>query len=169
VDPFPYKPPQTADERKTFKYTLPATIGESLDPKLVDAYVQQWNVNIQQEVVKQIVLSASYVGSKGTHQPMLRELNPAIFGPGATLANVDARRIYAPSLVSISDYESIGASSYPSRVVPGMRMGGHMGHEQVTVRNLEVIDVDTEDNVLAVKGAVPGPNGGYVLVRRAKR
>ena len=64
---------------------------------------------------------------------------------------------------------SIGASSYPSRVVPGMRMGGHMGHGQVTVRNLEVIDVDTEDNVLAVKGAVPGPNGGYVVVRRAKR
>ena len=64
---------------------------------------------------------------------------------------------------------SIGASSFPSRVVPGMRMGGHMGHAQVTVRNLEVIDVDTEDNVLAVKGAVPGPNGGYVLVRRAKK
>jgi large subunit ribosomal protein L3 len=64
---------------------------------------------------------------------------------------------------------SIGASSFPSRVLPGMRMGGHMGHAQVTVRNLEVIDVDTEDNVLAVKGAVPGPNGGYVVVRRAKR
>ncbi|MGA2772525.1 MAG: 50S ribosomal protein L3 [Bryobacteraceae bacterium] len=64
---------------------------------------------------------------------------------------------------------SIGASSYPSRVLPGMRMGGHMGHERVTVRNLEIIDVDTEDNVLVVKGAVPGPNGGYVVVRRAKR
>ena len=64
---------------------------------------------------------------------------------------------------------SIGASSFPSRVVPGMRMGGHMGHEQVTVRNLEVIDIDTEDNVLVVKGAVPGPNGAYVVVRRAKR
>jgi large subunit ribosomal protein L3 len=64
---------------------------------------------------------------------------------------------------------SIGASSFPSRVVPGMRMGGHMGHARVTVRNLEVIDVDTEDNVLVVKGAVPGPNGGYVVVRRSKR
>lgn len=64
---------------------------------------------------------------------------------------------------------SIGASSFPSRVLPGMRMGGHMGDEQVTVRNLEIIDVDTEDNVLVVKGAVPGPNGGYVVVRRAKR
>ena len=64
---------------------------------------------------------------------------------------------------------SIGASSFPSRVLPGMRMAGHMGHERVTVRNLEIIDVDTEDNVLVVKGAVPGPNGGYVVVRRAKR
>jgi large subunit ribosomal protein L3 len=50
-----------------------------------------------------------------------------------------------------------------------MRMGGHMGNERVTVRNLEIIEVDTEDNVLVVKGAVPGPNGGYVLVRRSKR
>jgi large subunit ribosomal protein L3 len=64
---------------------------------------------------------------------------------------------------------SIGASSFPSRVVPGMRMGGQMGNEQVTVRNLEIVDVNAEDNVLVVKGAVPGPNGGYVVVRRSKR
>ena len=64
---------------------------------------------------------------------------------------------------------SIGASSFPSRVFPGMRSAGHMGTDRVTVRNLEVVEVDTEDNVLMVKGAVPGPNGGYVLVRRAKR
>ena len=64
---------------------------------------------------------------------------------------------------------SIGASSFPSRVFPGTRMAGHLGDQQVTVRNLEVVDVVAEDNVLMVKGAVPGPNGGYVLVRRAKR
>ncbi|RPI50467.1 MAG: 50S ribosomal protein L3 [Chloroflexi bacterium] len=64
---------------------------------------------------------------------------------------------------------SIGASSYPSRVLPGTRMAGHMGVARVTVRNLEVIEVDIEENVLVVKGAVPGPNGGYVVVRRAKR
>ena len=64
---------------------------------------------------------------------------------------------------------SIGASSFPSRVFPGMRMGGHMGTDRVTVRNLEIIEVDTEDNVLLVKGAVPGPNGGYVMVRRSRR
>lgn len=64
---------------------------------------------------------------------------------------------------------SIGGSSYPSRVFPGMRMAGHMGVQDVTIRNLEIIDVDAEENVLMVKGAVPGPNGGYVVVRRAKR
>lgn len=64
---------------------------------------------------------------------------------------------------------SIGASSFPSRVFPGTRMAGQMGDAQVTVRNLEVVDVDLEDNVLMVKGAVPGPNGAYVIVRRARR
>jgi large subunit ribosomal protein L3 len=63
---------------------------------------------------------------------------------------------------------SIGGSSFPSRVFPGMKMGGQMGADQVTVRNLEIVSVDTEDNVIAVKGAIPGPNGGYVVVRRAK-
>jgi large subunit ribosomal protein L3 len=64
---------------------------------------------------------------------------------------------------------SIGASSFPSRVFPGMRMGGQMGTDRVTVRNLEIVQVDVEDNVILVKGAVPGPNGGYVVLRRSKR
>jgi len=64
---------------------------------------------------------------------------------------------------------SIGSSSFPSRVFPGMRMGGHMGDDRVTVRNLEVIDVVAEDNVLVIKGAVPGAIGSYVVVKRAKR
>ena len=64
---------------------------------------------------------------------------------------------------------SIGASSYPSRVYPGMKMGGHMGTDRVTVRNLEIVEVDEDDNLLMVKGAIPGPNGGYVVLRRAKR
>jgi large subunit ribosomal protein L3 len=64
---------------------------------------------------------------------------------------------------------SIGASSFPSRVFPGMRGAGHMGTDRVTVRNLEIVQVDTDENVIMIKGAVPGPNGSYVLVRRAKR
>lgn len=64
---------------------------------------------------------------------------------------------------------SIGASSFPSRVFPGMKGAGHMGDARVTVRNLEIVSVDPEDNVILIKGAVPGPNGSYVMVRRAKR
>jgi large subunit ribosomal protein L3 len=62
---------------------------------------------------------------------------------------------------------SIGASSYPSRVFPGMRMHGHMGDERITVRNLKVLRVDAENNVIVVRGNVPGANGGYVLIRKA--
>ena len=126
VDPFPYKPPQTADERKRFVYTLPATIGESVDAHLVNAYVQQWNLNLQQETLKHIVLTAGYVGSKGTRQPLQRELNPALFSPTATLANVDQRRIYAPNFVSIADYESIGCSTYNAlQLSLNKRFSGH--------------------------------------------
>ncbi|MBM3812396.1 MAG: 50S ribosomal protein L3 [Acidimicrobiia bacterium] len=64
---------------------------------------------------------------------------------------------------------SIGASSFPSRVFPGMRMAGRMGGGRVTVRNLEIVEVDAEDNLLVVKGAVPGPNGSYVVVRRSRK
>jgi len=62
---------------------------------------------------------------------------------------------------------SIGASSYPSRVVKGMRMGGHMGVDRVTVRNLKVLRIDADNNLMVVRGAVPGANGGYVLIRKA--
>jgi len=61
----------------------------------------------------------------------------------------------------------IGASAFPSRVIKGMRAAGHMGAERVTVRNLQVVSVDTDDNVLALQGAIPGPNGGYVMIRKA--
>ncbi len=61
---------------------------------------------------------------------------------------------------------SIGQSSYPSRVIKGMRMPGHMGNARVTAKNLEIVEVQADENVLLVKGAVPGPNGGYVIVRR---
>jgi large subunit ribosomal protein L3 len=63
---------------------------------------------------------------------------------------------------------SIGASSFPSRVFPGQRMPGHMGHEQVTVRNLRIRGIDLDENLLMVEGAVPGPRDGYVLISKAK-
>lgn len=64
---------------------------------------------------------------------------------------------------------SIGASSYPSRVFKGMRMSGHMGDATVTVRNLRILGIDPEENLLVVEGAVPGPRDGYVLITKAKK
>jgi large subunit ribosomal protein L3 len=63
---------------------------------------------------------------------------------------------------------SIGASSFPSRVFPGQRMPGHMGTDQVTVRNLRIRGIDVDENLLMVEGAVPGPREGYVLISKAK-
>jgi large subunit ribosomal protein L3 len=63
---------------------------------------------------------------------------------------------------------SIGASSFPSRVFPGQRMPGHMGVDQVTVRNLRIRGIDIDENLIMVEGAVPGPRDGYVLISKAK-
>jgi len=63
---------------------------------------------------------------------------------------------------------SIGSSAYPSRVFRGMRMGGRMGGDRVTVKNLKVVQVDEEHNLLLVRGAVPGARGAYLSVRRSR-
>lgn len=59
---------------------------------------------------------------------------------------------------------SLGACSTPSKVVKGKKMAGHLGNERVTVQNLDVVKVDAENNIIAVKGAVPGPKGGIVVL-----
>jgi len=64
---------------------------------------------------------------------------------------------------------SIGSSAFPSRVFKGMRMSGHLGDQRVTVRNLRVLGVDKDDNLLVVEGSVPGANGGYVVITKAKK
>jgi large subunit ribosomal protein L3 len=61
---------------------------------------------------------------------------------------------------------SIGSSAYPSRVIKGKRLPGHMGAVNLTIKNLEVVGVDSEQNVLLVRGAVPGPANGLVFVRK---
>ena len=60
---------------------------------------------------------------------------------------------------------SIGASAYPARVAKGTHMGGHMGHVKRTVKNLKVLKVDADRNLMVVAGSVPGPNGGFVVIR----
>jgi large subunit ribosomal protein L3 len=63
---------------------------------------------------------------------------------------------------------SIGASAYPAHVAKGHKMPGHMGHVRRTVQNLEVIDVRPDENLLVIRGAVPGPRHSYVLVREGR-
>ena len=64
---------------------------------------------------------------------------------------------------------SIGSSAFPSRVFKGMRMSGHLGNARTTVRNLRILGVDKDENLLVVEGSVPGPNGGYVIINKAKK
>lgn len=64
---------------------------------------------------------------------------------------------------------SIGGSSYPSRVFPGMRAGGRMGGARITAKNLLVVKVDEEKNLIYLRGAVPGARNAYVALKRAKR
>lgn len=62
-----------------------------------------------------------------------------------------------------------GCSAYPSRVFKGKRMAGQYGNSRCTVRNLKVVKVDAENNLLVVRGAVPGPNGGFVMIRATNK
>lgn len=64
---------------------------------------------------------------------------------------------------------SIGQSAYPSRVIKGTRSSGHMGDERVTVKGLTVVSVDVENNLLMVRGAVPGANGGLVVIKKSNK
>ena len=64
---------------------------------------------------------------------------------------------------------SIGSSADPSRVLPGTKLPGHMGHQRKTEQNLAVVRVDPEKDLLVVKGAVPGPKGGYLIIRKSRK
>ena len=63
---------------------------------------------------------------------------------------------------------SIGASAYPSRVIKGTRMPGHMGNERKTVKNLKIVRINAEENLLMIRGALPGPTGSFVLIKKVK-
>jgi large subunit ribosomal protein L3 len=60
-----------------------------------------------------------------------------------------------------------GASAFPSRVIKGKKMPGHLGHAKITVRNQKLIKVDAENNLILIRGGIPGPNGGYVVIQQA--
>jgi hypothetical protein len=112
ANPFPYTAPKTDQEKANYRFLLPVTVGLSIDPTLAAPYVQQWNFNIQRELARDYVFTAAYVASKGTKLPIRTELNPALFRTGATVANINDRRIYAPNYASIIEYKNIINSTY---------------------------------------------------------
>ena len=63
----------------------------------------------------------------------------------------------------------IGGSSFPSRVWKNQHFPGHMGNERVTAKNLKVVKVDTDENLLLVRGSVPGPSGTYIFIRKIRK
>jgi large subunit ribosomal protein L3 len=69
--------------------------------------------------------------------------------------------------MNVREPGSIGQSAYPSRVIKGTRSSGHMGDARVTVKGLTIAKIDIENNLIMVRGAVPGPNGGLVIVKKS--
>ena len=61
----------------------------------------------------------------------------------------------------------MGACSSPSRVMKGKKLAGHLGVEKVTIQNLDIIKIDAEKNIIAIKGAIPGPKGGLVIIKNS--
>jgi len=113
-DPFPYTPPVSAEDKAGYQFFRPVTIGLSVNPDQAAPYIQQWNFNVQRELAQDYLLTVAYIGTKGTRLPIRNELNPALYGPGATAGNTNARRIYAPQFASIIDYQTVINSTYNS-------------------------------------------------------
>jgi outer membrane receptor protein involved in Fe transport len=109
-NPFPYLPPQTPQELASYQFSRPVRV-TSYPHDFSSGYAQQWNVSIQRELIGDLVLSAAYVGTKADDLPTTRQINPARYVPGATLATRQQNRLY-PQFESISSFDPIGKSRY---------------------------------------------------------
>jgi len=109
-NPFPYRPPQSQAERDAYTFFLPVRVVSIADNE-GGGHSHQWNVSVEREVAAQIVVTTAYVGSKGADMPLSREINPAIYVPGATLNNRQQNRIY-PQFASINQQDPVGRSRY---------------------------------------------------------
>src|SRR5579872_56198 len=108
-----YQRPTTAAQRATWQFYLPLQV-ISMNPDFTSGYIQQWNMNVQREVWKKIVLTVGYLGNKGTRLHVNEQINPAIYIPGqSTTGNVDSRRIYQ-GYQTIESIQSTANSTYHS-------------------------------------------------------
>ena len=113
VNPWPFTAPATADARRNYRFLRPLQL-QPYSADFGNGYMQQWNFNLQREMFGAWVGTLAYVGSKGNHLFNQIEGNPAVFRTGATTANTNARRLYAPDFGPVSLQLSDGNSNYHS-------------------------------------------------------
>lgn len=121
-DPFGGTSPFAAGATQTFPSLLTINV---IDPNYKTPYDQQWNLSVQREVTRNFVVEVAYVGTKGTNLPGTRVLNTAVFAPGATARNVDARRPYGPAFGQILNFQSTFDSNYNSLQVTANKRLSH--------------------------------------------
>ena len=109
-NPYPYTPPSSSAEFATYQYQLPVRV-TSYPDNFRSGYSQQWNVNLQRDLGADLVMSAAYIGTRADDLATSRQINPAVYGPGATLGNRQQRRLY-PQFESIQSFDPIGRSLY---------------------------------------------------------
>ncbi len=109
---FPFTPPSTPEQKRDFRFVTPAA-HTAFNDDFRTPYTQQWNLNIQRQLPKDIVITAAYIGSKSSRLFGSHNINPAVFGPGATVANTQSRRLY-PNFGTIEDESTFGWSQYHS-------------------------------------------------------
>jgi hypothetical protein len=109
---FPFDAPDTPEERRNFQFVRPAAT-TSFNEDFRTPYTQQWNLNVQRQLAWNIVTTAAYIGSKSSRLFGSHNINPAVFQPGATVANTQSRRLF-PDFGVIEDESTVGYSQYHS-------------------------------------------------------
>ncbi|MCK9269238.1 MAG: 50S ribosomal protein L3 [Bacteroidales bacterium] len=163
-----YEAIQVAFDEKKDKHTTKALKGHfakaGVSPKKIVREFTRFEVGHQKKVGEtldaSIFIEGEYIDVVGTSkgkgfQGVVRRHG---FSGVGDQTHGQHNRLRAPG--------SIGASSWPSRVFKGMRMAGRMGNSRVKMINLQVIKIDKENNLILVKGSIPGANGSYVIVER---
>ena len=161
-----YEAVQLAYDEKSEKHTTAPMLGHfkkaGVDParKLVEFSGFDKELNLGDAVTVDIFAEDSFVDIVGTSKGKGFQGVVGRYGFGGVGQSTHGQddRLRAPG--------SIGASSYPSRVFPGMRMAGHTGNERVKIENLKIIKIIPENNLIVVKGSVPGCKGSYLIIEQ---
>jgi hypothetical protein len=152
----PYPFPRVQPENfKTFKYVKPVS-GGVLDPDTSKGYSQNYNVTLETQVLKDLVMSFAYVGNKGSNILGAMELNPAVYGPGATTGNTNARRIYA-GMAAMEVASPFQRSRYDSFQFTGTKRSS----KGLTILGTYVYSVNKDNSSSTIEGGASYPRSSW--------